>query len=191
MIWYSCVASGTSKYTTTCKHWMIGTEASNLQTSRPSKSLTPPHLGVTKGQPAHFSDLAPCNPHQSNAPNGSSCWICFIPMTHLLLKKHPSDSLKTSHEGFWQVAIFQSICSAKFGPIISLPSLWQRTCFGNRATCPPFAIAKQPTGPFFREPVSPWQLSGVVPIIYLESCILPPPHSVNSDKGFFQRDSLS
>ena len=90
MIWYSCVGSGTPKYTTTMQ--ALNDRDGSLQPPdlQTSKSLTP-HLGVTKGQPAHFSDLAPCNPHQSNAPNGSSCWIFFIPMTHLLLKKHPSD----------------------------------------------------------------------------------------------------
>lgn len=170
---------------------MIGTEASNLQTSRPPTS-TPPHLGVTKRQPAHFSDLAPCKP-SIQCPQ----WLKLLDFFHtndpLIVEETSLRPFKTSHEGFFRLQSepinsfglpfgpksFHSPASGK-GPalVIGLPAHHLR-------------LQNNQQDRFFRESVSPWQLSGVVPIIYLESCILPPPHSVNSDKGFFLRDSLS
>ena len=179
MIWYSCVASGTPKYTTTCKHWMIGTEAKppDLQTS----NLHPP-IWQAKRQPAHFSDLAPCKP-SIQWPNGSSCWICFIPMTHLLLKKHPwhwRPAMKV-----WQLQSSNKFVRQSSGQSFHSPASGKGPALVIGLPAHHLRLQNNQQDRFFRESVSPWQLSGVVPIIYLESCILPPPHSVNSDKGFF------
>ena len=189
MIWYSCVGSGTPKYTTTMQ--ALNDRDGSLQPPdlQPSKSLHPPPSGCNQATTStllRFGSLQTINHHQSNAPNGSSCWICFIPMDPLIVEETSVRPFKTSHEGFFRLQSepinsfgkvrqksFHSPASGK-GPalVIGLPAHHLR-------------FKKNQQDRFFRESVSPWQLSGVVPIIYLESCILPPPHSVNSDKGFF------
>lgn len=187
MIWYSCVASGTPKYTTTCKHWMIGTEAKppDLQTS----NLHPP-IWQAKRQPAHFSDLAPCK--QTINPMTHHLyfflqWLKLLDLFHtndpLLLKKHPwhwRPAMKV-----WQLQSSNKFVRQSSGQSFHSPASGKGPALVIGLPAHQLRLQNNQQDRFFRESVSPWQLSGVVPIIYLESCILPPPHSVNSDKGFF------